>query len=288
MLVEQSLGKQFPYDLVIVVSPHPDDSCIAIGGLLYRLAHERPGCTVHVLVMTSGYRGVTDRYLQRFLEQKASTAAVPEADVRRGLTLLAKKAAEPLSPPERQALIEIKTRIRESEVAEESRLLSFKPHFLRLNIYDEHAITEEDQRRFIEVLESLHLQGRNRLLIHPGLYDAHHTHRLCSQLTRDVLDLRYPKLYERWTYESPWTQFHVRSDVIVPLSEAAFGAKVQATNAHRSQTERTPYGSLVEGIAVRNAAVMSELLGSFNVNQTYNLGKYAELLARQNDRIVYV
>jgi len=289
MLIEQPLGKQFPYDVVIVVSPHPDDSCIAVGGLLYRLSHERPSCQVHVLVMTSGYRGVTDQYLKRYLDARAEASIASEGEeVRHGLQLLSRKPSEPLSPQERQQLVDLKTKIREEEVAEESRVLSFTPHYLRLNIYEEHAITEQDQARFIQVLDVLHTQGQNRLLIHPGIYDAHQTHRLCSQLARDVLDLRYPKLYERWTYESPWTQFHVRSDIIVPLSESAFSAKVLATNAHRSQTERTPYGNLVEGIAVRNAAVMSEILGSFNVNHAYPLGRYVELLARQNDRIVFV
>lgn len=283
---EQSLKQHFPYDVVAVVSPHPDDSCIAVGGLLARLAQEKPECAVHVLVMTSGYRGVSDQYVSTLLQQSPPGPFSPE-EARQGLSLVEAKKTSPLSPQQAQALEEFKTRIRRAEVEEEARVLSFTPHFLNLELYDQHSLADRDRASVGAALKKIHSSGSKRLLIHPGAHDAHDTHKLCSQLAVEVMNNRFPGQFERWAYESPWTQIHVRADIVVPVPEPAFQKKLEATRAHRSQGERNSYDTLVESLAIRNAAVMSELLGSFNISAAYNLGKYAELMARQSDRVIY-
>ena len=288
MLLEHRLGREFPYDSVVVVSPHPDDSCIAAGGLLFRLSRENPRCRVHVIVMTSGHRGVTDEYLHTVLARSEVPATLSPKDRKRGLSLLNKKKRRRISIEEHHELSEMKARIRRHEVDEESRILCFTPHYLNLSIYDRHSVTEADRRRLSSTLKRINAEGRRHLLIHPGSYDIHETHRLCSHLIRNVIDSLYPEVYERWAYESPWTQVHIRSDIIVPLSDDALAHKIRATCVHRSQTDRTPYARLVEGNATMNAAVLSEILSSFDANHACRLGKHAEVFARQNDRTVYV
>jgi len=255
---------------------------------MYRLVKGNPKCRVHVLVMTSGHRGVTDRYLKSFLRGLKVNTNFPRKEIKEGLRLLNKKRNTPLNPKDQHFLLGLKTKIRRCEVKDEAKILSFTPHYLNLSIYDEHTITRNDHEHLFRVLSKLHHTGQSRLVIYPGMYDMHQTHTLCSQLTREVIDEHYPKMYERWTYESPWTQLHARSDVIIPLSEKALAEKIKATKAHKSQIERTPYDNLVEGVAVRNAAVLSETIGSFNVKKDYHLGKYVEVFARQSDRIIYV
>ena len=222
MLITQTLGKEFPYDLVLVISPHPDDSCIAVGGLLWRLAQEKPECLVHVLVMTSGYRGVTDQYLSHCLRGQTESKPLSTEEIQRCTKLLDQKEREHLAAQERHELAGLKSKIRKLEVEDEAKILSFTPHFLDLDIYEEHAITEKDRQRTLDLLSKLHSTGKSRLLIHSGLFDMHYTHRMCSQLARDVVDTHFPRAYERWAYESPWTPIHARADVLFPLSEVAF------------------------------------------------------------------
>ncbi len=288
MLTQQSLKEQFPFDLVVVVSPHPDDSCIAVGGFLYRLAKEKPGCKVHVFVMTSGYRGVTDQYLRSLLASPEGSSIFSKGEANQGLSLLQKKEASPPTPEERHILIDMKVKIRRHEAEEEAKILSFIPHFMNLKIYDERTLLDEDRKRFLEELKKVHSEGKRHLIIYPSINDAHQTHILCMQLALDVVESNYPKAYEKWAYESPWARIHGRADIIIPLSEETLRKKVEATQVHRSQVSRTPYGDLVEGIAIRNAAVLSELLGTFSPEKAYSLGKYAEVLTKRSDRIIYL
>ncbi len=287
MITKQKLIEQFPYDIVAVISPHPDDSCIAAGGLLYRLSQELPGVQTHVLVMTSGYRGVTDRYLQEVVTDEAS--AVPECAAQRTRItgLLSRKRTERLPHDEREFLRTCRAAIRRREVECEAATLGFTPHFLGLEIYDEHTVTERDEATLSAKLSELRVAGPRRLLIMPGRYEQHQTHRLAADLVSQVVEDHHRAQFELWAYDSPWSAMMPRPDVVVPLTEEALRAKLEATHCHRSQLERTPYAGIVEGTAVRTAAVLSEWLGAFDVCRSLDLGPYAEVFERLTDSVVY-
>ena len=288
MNTRQKLIEEFPYHMVAVISPHPDDSCIAAGGLLYRLSKELEGrCQTHVLVMTSGYRGVTEAYLRKIAETQAETLGWSPEQAQRIVSLLEAKHADGVPGADREFLQACRSEIRRSEVECEARTLGFTPHFLDLEIYDEHTVTTEDEATLSDRLNGLRSAGPRRLLILPGRNELHQTHRLASDLVRKVVEDRHAGRYEQWAYDSPWSPMMPRADVVVPLSEVALQAKLAATRCHRSQIDRTPYAGIVEGTAVKTAAVLSEWLGAFDVSRALDLGSYAEAYERLTDSIVY-
>ena len=93
--------------------------------------------------------------------------------------------------------------------------------------------------------------------------------------------------WEQWAYDSPWSPMMPRPDVVVPLAKDALEAKVEATNCHRSQLDRTPYAGIVEGTAVKTAAVLSESLGAFDLSRALDLGPYAEVFENMTDSVVF-
>lgn len=286
MIRKQRLIEEFPYHVVVVVSPHPDDSCIAVGGLLYRLGRELAGrCAVHVLVMTSGYRGVTDS----FLRGAVTDGAFPYADDERAriLDLLDRQRTAKLDSDDREFLHQCRAAMRRREVECEAGSLGFTPHFLDLEIYEEHTPTAADERTLSAKLAELRAAGPRRLLIVPGRHELHQTHRLSFDLVDQVVKERHAGEYEVWAYDSPWSAMMSRPDVVVPLTREALDAKVAATRCHKSQVDRTPYTGLVEGTAVKTAAVLSELLGSFDVSRALDLGAYAEVFEKLTDSVVY-
>ncbi len=288
MITKCPLIEAFPYHVVAVIAPHPDDSCIAAGGLLYRISQELAGrCRTHVLVMTSGYRGVTETYLKRIIDDEPASIPWPEEDTRRIRTLLEGNRSNALSHEDREFLARCRTAIRRQEVEGEATLLGFVSHFLDLEIYHEHILTDDDEQRLSELLSDLRAGGPRRLLIVPGRYELHQTHRLASELVRKVVDSRHVGEYDLWAYDSPWSPMMPRPDIVVPMSREALQAKIDATCCHRSQLDRTPYEGIVEGTAIKTAAVLSESLGAFDVARALDLGPYAEVFEQLTRSVIY-
>jgi LmbE family N-acetylglucosaminyl deacetylase len=287
MITKRGLTKDLPYNLVVVISPHPDDSCIAAGGLLYRLAKELPERETHVFVMTSGHRGVTDRYLGEAASDDGSPMPWSAEERSRIREMLSAKQDHRLTHEERDELDDYRAAIRRQEVKEEAEVLGFVPHYLDLEIYEEHTVTEGDEAKLSAMLSELRSVAGPRLLIMPGRYEQHQTHRLAADLVRKVVDSGHRGAYELWAYDSPWSAMMPKPDIIVPFSQDALQAKLEATRCHRSQIQRTPYAGIVEGASVKTAAVLSEWFGSFDVSRALDLGHYAEAFERLVDSIVY-
>lgn len=287
MIKRQTLIEHFPYHMVAVVSPHPDDSCIAAGGILYRLSQElSTRCKTHVLIMTSGARGVTDTYLSGAAADDSFAVLWTSEERERITAALAAKRAGSLRNDDRAFLSRCRAAIRRHEVECEAKVLGFTPHFLDLSIYIEHTLTEADEAKLAAKLAELRVAGPQRLLIMPGQYEQHQTHRLAADLVSKVAQDPSAGEYELWAYESPWSVMMPRPDVVIPLSEEAMRAKIEATRCHKSQIERTPYTRIVEGTAVKTAAVLSEWLGSFDISRAAQLGNYAESFERLTHSVV--
>ena len=61
----QRAFETFPYPSVIVMSPHPDDSALACGGLITKLRQAGPpNVRISILVATTGFRGVDDEDIE--------------------------------------------------------------------------------------------------------------------------------------------------------------------------------------------------------------------------------
>lgn len=287
MITSRKLADYFCYDLVVVVSPHPDDSCIAAGGLLYRLSHELADrCDRHVLVATAGYRGVTDEYMRKTAADGGADIEWSPADRDRIFKLLECKREGILSPDDRIFLRRRRAEIRRNEVIAEAKTLGFVPHFLDLDMYEEHTLTDADEARLSEALTQLRQGNKQCLLIMPGRNEQHQTHRLVVDLVARTVRRGHIGAFELWAYDSPWSMLMPRPDIVVPLTDETLKAKIKATSCHRSQLDRTRYAGIVEGTAIRTAAILSEWLGAFDITRALDLGPYAEAFERLTESVV--
>jgi len=248
-----------PFQLVVTISPHPDDSVISCGGLLYRLGKlprpDRPKLVT--LVLTPGHHGVSNEYLREHLASQNRDAA--------SLTL-------------EEATSE-KTRIRQLEVERETVCLGVDSALL-LNLhelYERHTVSPDEVASVSRVLEKFQAHippSAPKLLLLPRLDDPHPVHIASAQLVAEAVE--HMPGWTLWHYESPWTPLDSREvTVIVSLSRDDLAAKLQAANAHKSQLARTDYAKIVRDLAELKAQTLREILFGFGKNGN-KLGDFVE------------
>ncbi len=261
--------RDLPYDLVVAAAPHPDDSAIGCGGLLYRLGRESEGVSRRVvtLALTSGYRGVADEYLARFLGEQ-------------GIKL------DPVSDP--QAAIDQKALIRKDEIEQESRILGVSEAvFLDLRkLYETNQIVDSERKAVVAALDRLQAAHRpqRKLLLMPRLADPHPVHSASARILGQVLAGRPG--WEVWHYETPWMPLDPREiDVVVVLEERHVSVKVTAMYQHRSQIERTDFAKVVRDLAELKAQVLPELVFGFG-EAAAPLGQFVEVFQIRREPLV--
>ncbi len=180
-------------DLVISVSPHPDDTEIGLGGMVQHLGREN--IPLVVFNATSGHRAqihqddlVNHPYMPDDLIEKAS--------------LLSENWVEDK---------EIKAEARKLESLEALAFLNPKVKVCQLDLpfYDEQVFSKED-REIIDKAFKAHIQKTKRLIVflpHPS--DQHQTHRQTYQIFRERL-LYFLKDHPDQEvilayYTTPWT-----------------------------------------------------------------------------------
>jgi len=274
-MITQGFYETFARTVVLVVSPHPDDSVLGAGGLIQRLT-DRVAWTrdsglpedewpiVYTIVMTSGSRGVDDQYLRLYLMGKGREKNEGLADY------VARRAAGAPPEPERDhALAHLCEEIRHQESQAEARILQVRERFfLSLRgIYEQHTITPEDRtvaRDLICSLSDRHPDMR-RLVLVPHRDDVHPVHKLSTTLVADIIekDLVWRNTTV-WQYESPWVNFSPHQiEIVVPFDGIAMATKAEAMAVHRSQEYRTKYSDIARYRAQMMAETFPELLGGF-------------------------
>jgi len=274
-MIVDDLHRAFARKLVIVVSPHPDDSVLGAGGLVHRLTDrdawavqtetpetDRPA--VYTVVMTSGSRGVDDEYLRRHAMSRVREADPALAEY------LARKQADPGEDPAKEAaLAEIREEIRRKESIAEARILRVRESFfLNLKgVYLDHAVTDEDRAAVRKLLLSLIERHADwpRLFLVAHRDDKHPVHNLCTSLVVEFVEkeLRWRNT-TLWQYESPWFTFSPHQvEYVVPFDGIGMATKVEAMAVHRSQEYRTKYSEVAKYGAQMRAETFPELLGGF-------------------------
>jgi glucosamine-6-phosphate deaminase len=243
---------------VLVLSPHPDDDVISMGGTLMRFVEQ--GHDVHVAYMVSGYLSVFDHDVRRqadfvrdFNRIFGLTPRQAEALEKRIDKSLRQKRPGDVDAPEVQA---IKTLIRRTEANAAARfcgLAEDRVHFLELPFYDtgvveKRPIGPQDVVPVRRLLEKV----RPQIVFSAGdLSDPHGTHRQCLEAARLALEA-----YEAsgapapalWLYRGAWQEWPAeRIDMAVPLSPDELKRKRFAIFRHQSQKDRAmfpgPYDS---------------------------------------------
>lgn len=234
---------------IIVFSPHPDDDVISMGGILAKLHQNENDITV--AYQTSGNIAVFDHEVRRYVDfiRRLSddlpvTSNEAMQTIREVETFLNSK--EP-GQVDNTAVQAIKRTIRESEAIsgiETFGMTRDHARFLNLPFYQtgkvrKDPIGPDDVRIVHDLLEEILPEI---IFVAGDLSDPHGTHRMCLEAVEAALKEYSGEAPEIWYYRGAWQEWTVsEADVLVPLSEDEFRAKILAIFKHQSQKDRAPF-----------------------------------------------
>ena len=243
---------------VLVLSPHPDDDVISMGGTLMRFIEQ--GHDVHTAYMVSGYLSVFDHDVLRYADFVREFCRIFDLTPERTVEVeqhidqfLRRKKPGEIDSPQVQA---VKALIRRAEALDAARycgLAEDHVHFLDMPFYDTGTV----QKRLIgpddvDVVRRLIETVRPEIIFAAGdLSDPHGTHRMCLEAARAALDAYTasgagsPAL---WLYRGAWQEWAPEQiDMAVPFSPDELKRKRFAIFRHQSQKDRAmfpgPYDS---------------------------------------------
>ena len=229
---------------VLVLSPHPDDDVIGMGGTLCRLVEH--GHEVHVAYQVSGAYAVSDEALARALRFVGDSGLASPENVGRLRALCATHQSTG-SLPESPDVHHWKGLVRRQETLAAARVCGASPgnlHFLELPFYNagpgsRRLLGDGDRSIMRRLLEDI----RPHLIFAAGdLDDPHGTHRLCLHALRDALSSLSSEPWVRecelWLYRGAWSEWSADEiDLAVPLSPQEVLRRRRAIFCHETQKD---------------------------------------------------
>ena len=220
-----SIGQGMPSSPseVLVLSPHPDDDVISMGGTLIRLADQ--GHEVHVAYQTSGNIAVFDGDAIRYARFAADLMKMFRLESKAALSIgermeNAVNSKKPGQPDVRETL-QIKTLIRRGEAIAAGRQAGIpgeRLHFLDMPFYETGTVRKKPLGETdIKIIEDLLEQLRPHQIYAAGdLSDPHGTHRVClaaiMAAVDRVKDRRWFQDTEIWLYRGALGGVGTRTD----------------------------------------------------------------------------
>jgi len=240
---------------VLVLSPHPDDDVLSMGGTLCRLVEH--GHEVHVAYQVSGAYSVSDESLWHEL-QFVHSAELANPATAAHLEELNRRFVAQGALPAGPEILHWKGLIRRNEAAAAARICGVPPdrlHFLDLPFYASASgrrrqLGAEDVARMAALLDRLqpHLIFAAGDLDHPN-----GTHRLCLRALREALLQRQATDWyagtELWLYRGIWAEWEADEiDLAVPLSPQEVLRRRRAIFRHETQRDQAlfPGGAAAE------------------------------------------
>jgi glucosamine-6-phosphate deaminase len=237
---------------VVVLSPHPDDDVICMGGTLIRMAEQ--GHEVHIAYMVSGYLSVWDHDVSRHADFVRGFNAIfglaPEESARIEQhidTYLHGKRPGDVDSPEIQ---NIKGLIRRGEAVAAAKVCGVEEdhlHFLNMPFYNtgrvqKLSITAAD----VDVIKRLLDAIRPEVVFAAGdMSDPHGTHRLCMEAALEALDRHAASggaKPEVWLYRGAWQEWEPQQiDMAIPVSAEEVRRKRFAIFRHESQKDKAMF-----------------------------------------------
>jgi len=229
---------------VLVLSPHPDDDVISMGGTLCRLVDH--GHEVHIAYEVSGANAVSDETLWRvllFARDSGLGGEAHAAKVGAWCDTYEATGALPVEPELRRW----KGLVRRHEATAAARVCGVGParlHFLDLPFYE--PVVARDRRigpADVDAMQALLQTLRPHLIYAAGdLDDPHGTHRLCLHVLREALARSANEAWvgetELWLYRGAWAEWELDEiDLAVPLSPQEVIRRRRAIFRHETQKD---------------------------------------------------
>ena len=238
-------SKPFPKK-VLILSPHPDDDVISMGGTFIRLVHQ--GHDVHVAYQTSGNVAVHDSVVMQHID-----AALQLGYGDRIAEVQALIDSKVPGEPEPRKLLDIKSAIRRSEARAADYSFGMKDdhiHFLNLPFYESGGIRKLPcSQADVDIIKTLMDSIKpDQIYMAGDLADPHGTHRVCTEAALEAFE----QLREEgaswidgchiWLYRGAWMEWELaRVDMAVPLSPDELIEKRHAIYRHLSQKDIVPF-----------------------------------------------
>ena len=203
-------------EVVVIVSPHPDDDVLGAGGILYRL--NKIGAIVYCITCTSGSHAVRDRDIQvlkRFWFEHSEADQYVDNHYTDDY---------------------LKEYVRKSETKNAYYSLgisSTRTRFLNLEFYNNKTSDyKSDIKKMIDCLEDLR---PTVLLVESGFGDPNETHQKCYAIVQNALEhISFnPNIV---LYRSVWKSFsEEEATLIFPFSKEVAEIKKNSILCHASQ-----------------------------------------------------
>ncbi|MBI2517653.1 MAG: glucosamine-6-phosphate deaminase [Opitutae bacterium] len=226
---------------VLVLSPHPDDDVISMGGTLCRLVDH--GHEVHIAYEVSGAGAVSNEALWRTLAF-ARGSGLAKGDAGRTWCAAYESGAEPPALPE---VVQWKALIRRLEAVSGARVCGVpenRLHFLDLPFYNAGPRQRQYGEVDVAMMQTLLAKLRPHLIYAAGdLDDPHGTHRLCLRVLREALARSERESWlsetELWLYRGAWAEWPMDEiDLAVPLSPQEVLRRRRAIFRHETQKDQ--------------------------------------------------
>ena len=234
---------------VLVLSPHPDDDVLGMGGTLMRLVEH--GHRVNVAYQTSGSNGVSKEEAHRFVDfildyneegWPGKNSSIFERETLTDKSLFTNNSEE---------IEKIKKLIRKGEAKAAGRymgLLMENIHFMEMPFYNSGSkrkkpLTSSD----IDIIISMFKEIKPHQIYAAGdLLDPHGTHRICWEAIKKALTaVQHEDWFENcyvWLYRGVWQEWEIADiDMAVPLSPGELKRKRNAIYKHTSQKDGPLY-----------------------------------------------
>ncbi|SDR81217.1 glucosamine-6-phosphate deaminase [Opitutus sp. GAS368] len=228
---------------VLVLSPHPDDDVISMGGTLCRLVEH--GHEVHVAHQVSGANAVSDETLWRtllFARAAGLAGGATGAQLGEWCAAYETKGALPAIPEVKRW----KGLVRRQEAAAAARVCGVakeRLHFLDLPFYDA-PVARRLGVADVDIMHRLLDEVRPHLVYAAGdLDDPHGTHRICLHALREALVRSAQEPWfaeaELWLYRGAWAEWELDEiDLAVPLSPQEVLRRRRAIFRHETQKDQ--------------------------------------------------
>ncbi len=231
---------------VLILSPHPDDDVISMGGTFIRLVHQ--GHDVHVAYQTSGDVAVHDDVVLQHMDAASQLGFGDRTEEVRAI-IASKRPGE----PEPRELLDIKAAIRRSEARGADHSFGMKDdhiHFLNLPFYESGGVSKLPCSQVdVDILKALMNEIKpDQIYMAGDLADPHGTHRVCTEAALEAFEqLReegasWTESCHIWLYRGAWMEWELaRVDMAVPLSPDELIEKRHAIYRHLSQKDIVPF-----------------------------------------------
>ena len=226
---------------VLILSPHPDDDVISMGGTLDRLVEQ--GHEVHVAYQTSGNIAVSDEEAWKFA--KTALEVTPNSsEMKEIIDFLDRKKEGEIDTIEVRKL---KGHIRRNESYLATKHLGLKSdnvRFLDLPFYEtgtikKNNLSEED----VHIIQNLIQEIKPHQIYAAGdLADPHGTHKVCLDALFAALEVLKKEDFMMdcwvWLYRGAWQEWEpYEIEMAVPLSPDQVLRKRKAIFYHQSQKD---------------------------------------------------